>query len=81
MSATEHIRLNEARLILGVAHNTMLRIFKRRNIELINDTLDTRRKYVRRSDIERLKREAEVIRGDEEQPELYLKDVRETEAA
>ena len=57
------IRVSEARKMLGVAYTTMLRIFKREEVKIEFDPLDKRRKYVKRADVERLKRAADALRG------------------
>lgn len=76
---SKQVQLSEARRILGVSHNTMLRILAREGIPTVSDPLDLRRKYVKREDIERLKRATEALR--EEIPSQDARSILEEKAA
>lgn len=57
------VGMSEARKMLGVSHNTMLKIFEREQVKSSVDPLDSRRKYVRRADVERIKAEGLAVRS------------------
>lgn len=68
------VGMSEARKMLGVSHNTMLKIFEREQVKSSVDPLDSRRKYVRRADVERIKAAGLAVRSLLEDTNLTVRD-------
>lgn len=68
------VGMSEARKILGVSHNTMLKIFEREQVKSSVDPLDSRRKYVKRVDVERIRAEGHAVRSLLDDAKLSVRD-------